>query len=63
MGKVLDEVCKLGKIHNENNVPNAPMLHLFDLSTGETLPFECKMEELTNIKSGDPILLEYSEAK
>ena len=35
---MLDEVCKLGKIENNNHLPNVPKLYVFDLDKGEKMP-------------------------
>lgn len=61
VGKVLDLICKQADIKNDNlNTTNLEeKLNIFDVITGNIIPFDKTLEELKTIKRHDIIVLEY----
>lgn len=61
VGKVLDLICNQADVKNVNLSTTNPeeKLNIFDVNTGEALPFDKSLEELKTLKKYDIVVLEY----
>jgi len=62
VGKAIDEAAKVGRLANNNHIPNAEKLQLYCLKTGEPLPTSAPLKQLAQqgrLSNGDSVLLDY----